>query len=161
MDKELSVCGIAYSFSFNESLNLWRVVGSQNLLSGYKIDLEVNLNLTKKDIDWSELSKFISYLQARSYKVNSDTIDKSKIALKGLFNGIYKDSLAEEVKVNVDFELSGIDYRKTLVSSFGSKYEYDMFFFPYNSIDRNMDMGSFVWRAKMRGNVLYGVDCDI
>lgn len=161
MNKELFVNNIVYTFFYTEDLNLWRLIEDNNLLSGYKIDLEVDLNSLEKSINWDEINDFISYLQRRNDKINNDIIEKSSIALKGLFNSIYTNSLTKEVKSNIEFELSGIDYKKTIKSRFDNEYEYDLFFFPYNTIDRNMDVGSFVWRVKIRGNILYGVNCDI
>jgi len=161
MKKKLIVNNTNYTFLYTEDANLWVIAESTNLLSGYKIDLEIDLKLLGKDINWNEVSDFIFYLQRRTDKTNKDVITKSNIALKGLFNSIYIDSFTEQVKSNIEFKLSGINYKKTISTRLGNKYEYDLFFFPYNAKDKHMDIGTFTWNVKMRGNVLYGVNCDI
>lgn len=161
MKKELIVNSINYTFLFIEDINIWVLSESTNLVSGYNIDLEIDLNLLGKDINWSEISDFIFYLQRRSSRTNKDIITKSNIALKGLFNSIYINSFTEQVKPHIEFELSGINYKKTISTGLGDQYEYDLFFFPYDAKDKHRDIGTFVWNVKMRSNVLYGVNCDI
>ena len=161
MTKKVFVNNIAYTFKYLEDLNVWIINENENLLSGYTIDLEIDLNSLGKPIDWNEINDFISYLRRRNDKVIADIVKKSNIALKGLFNGVYVDSLTKEIRSNIHFKLSGIDYKGAIKSRLGNKYEYDLFFFPYNTEDKHMDIGTFAWRVKMKSNILYGVTCDI
>lgn len=161
MNKKILVNKTAYNFTYLKDLNLWIIKGDRNLFPGHHIDLEIDLNSIEESVDWGEITGFISYLQRRNNKTNNDIFEKSFIALKGLFNSVYKDSLSEDVKSNVEFELTGIDFKRTIKSRLGSQYEYDLYFFPYSKKHNFMDIGSFAWRIKMKGNILYGVTCDI
>jgi len=161
MKRELIIDGVTYCFFYDKDLNLWRTVANTNLILRHEIDLEIDLNLLKNNLNWEEIKDFIAFIRNTNYKTKNANVTKSKIALHGLFKGVYRDSLSEKIKSNIDFDLSGIAYKNATKSSIGWVYEYELLFFPYNSTDMSMDIGSFAWHAKFRGNVLYGVYCDI
>jgi len=160
MKKEIILNGIPYVFYFSEELNLWRVIESDKIISSHTIDLEIDLNNLKKNIDWNEIDSFISFLKSHNEKIIENIKDAEEVLLN-LFKIIYKKSFTKEIKSNISFRLSGIDYKSYCrIINMEKDFEYDFFFFPYNSKNEYQDIGSFVWRANFRNLLLLGVYCD-
>ena len=158
--KRLIITGNQYDFFYDEHITMWRVVESPNFIEGQVIDFEIDLLNFTNQLDWNEVESFIALLK----KNNSwyrDRIEDAKEVLKSLYKAINKGGYDKDFFEHVEFNLSGIDFKGRCKNiNLSHTFEYDYFFFPQYSKDPYRDIGSFVWRANFRDNLLLGVYCD-
>lgn len=159
MNKEIIINNVIYIFTYVEDLNSWIIYESERLFSGYNLELSLGLNYLKKDIDWEEIRWFLTYVQEVD-KTKDEIINKSKRVLKELFKVNYKDVFNDETIRCIDFEITGIELKKVNVFKLYNEFEFDILLYPYDTLDRNKDVGTFIWRANVRANALQGVYCE-
>jgi hypothetical protein len=161
MEKKVIVVNdIRYEFFFDENLNMWRIIENPNLINNLEIDLEIDLENLNGIIDWSHVIKFIEFILNNKSKL-IERIEDAKNVLLALFKSINKDIYDDDFFNQIEFNLSGIDYKASCkIVNMEDRFEYDYFFFPQNTKDPYRDIGSFVWRANFRDTLLLGVYCD-
>lgn len=148
----------SFEFFFDENLNMWRLIENQNLIPGYFIDLEIDLKFFSNNLSWNEVEEFFDFL---FFKMNShNNIKDSQQLLFSQFCIINK-SYDEALLKNIVFNISGINFKGYSKNvNLLDKFEYDLFFYPQNIENPYQDIGSYVWKANFRENLLLGVYCD-
>ncbi|WP_428225615.1 hypothetical protein [Flavobacterium sp.] len=158
--KKLNIKGIEYEFFYDERINMWRIIESPDFIEGQSIDLEIDLSNFTNPLDWLEVEKFIESMKNNN-SLFIERIEDAKEVLKILFKTINKKSYDKNFYEDIEFNLSGIDFKGLCKNiNLNDKFEYDYFFFPQYSKDPYRDIGSFVWRANFRDTLLLGVYCD-
>ena len=159
MQKEnFLVNNIEFEFFFDERLNMWRIIENENIISGYKLDIEVDLKNLDEKFEIFQISSFLEYIQLNNEAITKN-INNAKIVLQSLFQTVYNDTFENEILDNIDFNFVGIDY-KGYSQNYQSKFDYDFQFFPFYKNDKYKDIGSFLWKAFFRDRVLLGVYSD-
>lgn len=158
--KKLNITGNQYDFFYDEHITMWRVVESPNFIEGQVIDFEIDLLNFTNQLDWNEVESFIELLR-KNNSLYRGRIEEAKEVLKSLYRVINIGSHDKDLVEHVEFNLSGIDFKGRCKNiNLSDEFEYDYFFFPQYSKDPYRDIGSFVWRANFRDNLLLGVYCD-
>ena len=158
--KKLNVKGIEYHFFYDDEISMWRIIEETGLIDGHSIDLEIDLSNFTNPLDWQEVEKFIESMKNNN-SLFIERIEDAKEVLKILFKTINKKSYDKNFYEDIEFNLSGIDFKGLCKNiNLNDKFEYDYFFFPQYSKDPYRDIGSFVWRANFRDTLLLGVYCD-
>lgn len=160
MKKEILIDENNVEFFYDEDLNMWRLIETPHILEDTLIDFEIDLIHFENDVIWKDVENFIKIIK-RDMNKNFKNIDDAKSILLILFQKIYANTFSSEILQNIDFTVSGIDYKGFCKNiNLQDKYEYDYFFFPYCINDESRDVGTFVWRASFRDKLLFGVFCD-
>ncbi len=130
------------------------------ILENTLIDFEIDLIHFDNGVIWNDVEKFIELIK-RDVNKTLENIDDAKSVLLILFQKIYANTFPSEVLQNIDFIISGIDFKGCCKNiNLQDKFEYDYFFFPCYINDKSKDIGSFVWRASFRDKLLLGVFCE-
>jgi hypothetical protein len=158
MKKNIVFRGKNYDFFWDDNTQIWRLINCENVLSGYVLDVEIELSNFSESVDWRDVEKLFSFFNQNSVLVNQRIMEAQGL-LKHFFEIVYKDSIDAQTLFNIDFSLSGIDFKGRCKID-KDKYLFDMFFFPKNSVDIHEDIGAFAWRVHFRDALLLGVYCD-
>lgn len=157
--KQIKVGDFEYDFSYDKSLNMWRVIESSDVIEGHSIDIEIDLGNFTTPMDWTKVEKFIELVRNNN-KLYIERISDAKQVLKTLFQSINKNYSQEFIE-QIEFILSGIDFKGNCkIVNLEDRFIYDYFFFPVYTKEPYRDIGSFVWRANFRDSLLLGVYCN-
>ena len=160
MKKSIIINGLNFEYFFDERVNSWRMIDSPDLIRGHTIDVEINLANFNEGLNWGDLEKFIKFILDNQSK-HFQSIEDAKYVLHSFFKVVNKNSYDPDFFKAIDFNLSGIDYKGHSKNiTLADSIEFDYFFFPVYTKDIYRDIGSFVWRANFRDNILLGVYCD-
>lgn len=160
INKNISINGLDFDFIFYEHLNMWRIIESPNFITGYKIDIEIDLKYFTNGLDWDEITRFIQLLKDKM-SLFTEGISESKRVLKCFFKSIYNNAYDNEFFHLIDFNLTGIDFRgNCTIKNLEQSFDFHFFFFPKYLKDPYKDIGAFTWRAIFRDTLLLGVYCD-
>jgi hypothetical protein len=160
MKKAIIVNGNNFEFGYDENLRIWRILESPHIIDGLTIDVEIDMANVGDGMDWSQVVKFLDFLQNNKAKI-VERIEDAKRVLVMLFRTINKDVYDHEFMRHLKFNVAGIDYKGLCkLANMENYFEYDYFFFPQYELDRYRDIGSFIWRATFRDTLLLGVSCD-
>ena len=156
---KIIIYNIEYEFYFDERLEMWRINENKNIHKGFILDIEIVLKNFNSEINMLiELESFLKYIIDNSKIVEKNINDARKVLL-ALFITIYEKTYSEEVLNKIEFNFVGIDF-KGHCTLYKSKYKFDFQFFPRYNKDPNKDIGSFLWKALFRDQLLLGVYSD-
>jgi hypothetical protein len=156
--KNIVVEGVSFEFFLDRDTHMWRLIDCSDLLPSCTLDIEISLSNFNNGINWNDVEGFIRFFKNESRLVYNG-VEQAKMLLKSFFALTYKDAFNPQDLADIEFSLSGIDF-KGHCGIEKEKFHYDMFFFPYNKVDKYKDIGALTWRAFFRDALLLGVYCD-
>ena len=103
--KRITVNSIDFEFFFDERLNMWRILENKNVLDGFTLDIEIDLeNFKQKDFEMAQIQSFLEYLHKNKSIIDRNLEDAKKVLLS-FFQKLYGNVFDKEVLENIDFNL--------------------------------------------------------
>lgn len=154
MKKQVIVKGDTFEFFLFEEFNIWRCLENKNLIQGFELDLEIEV----ENFEWEDIEKFISFL-TENLALKMKNIHSSKKVLITYFSEVYKET--QMTFEDIDFKLVSIVYKGYCKNiNLSNQFEYDLIFYPERVNNPNEDFGSQNWHSNFRNNIFLGVYCD-
>jgi hypothetical protein len=70
MKKNIVFRGKNYDFFWDDNTQIWRLINCENVLSGYVLDVEIELSNFSESVDWRDVEKLFSFFNQNSVLVN-------------------------------------------------------------------------------------------
>ena len=104
MKKEIIIGQNKFDFFLFEEFKIWRCLENVNLIQGFELDLEIEI----EKFEWEDIEKFISFLQENS-ALKMKNIRSSKKVLKTYFSEVFKET--QLTFEDIDFKLRSVIYK--------------------------------------------------
>ena len=154
MKKEIIIGQNKFDFFLFEEFKIWRCLENVNLIQGFELDLEIEI----EKFEWEDIEKFISFLQENS-ALKMKNIRSSKKVLKTYFSEVFKET--QLTFEDIDFKLRGVIYKGFYKNvNLSNQFEYNFIFYPERINNTTEDYGSHNWHSNFRNNTFLGVYCD-
>lgn len=160
MKKRIDINNQSFLLQYDEyeETKIWRVFDSIDFISGYSIDIEIDLENFEEKLALRSIKDFLKYLLENKKEVE-EHVKKCQEILIYFIRKVWQSHENNDFN-DVSFIPTGINFKDVKKGILSSEYKFDIFFFPIDK-SKQEEIGDVTWKASFTNNQLISIGREI